>query len=212
MARQLRIQYEGAIFHVFSRGHRGERIFKEEKDKINFLEKMIEMVEKYNIIIHSYVLMPNHYHLLISTPHANLSQAMHQLNTNYANWFKSRYKIIGSIFQGRFKSVLVETEDYMVVLSAYIHLNPVRSKLVDKPEDYLWSSFRAYLGRGDSSEKKEQKNKNVYVYTGDLLEMFSGNRNSYRSFVYSVILNNIILRLVEVKIVYILSKIMLSRN
>jgi len=190
MARSLRIQYEGAIYHVFSRGHRADRIFKNEGDKKKFLEKLIEVIEKYHIDIHCYVLMNTHYHLLISTPYANLSRAMHQLNTSYSNWFKAKYKLIGSLFQGRFKSILVEAEDYMIVLSAYIHLNPVRSGQVKRPEEYIWSSFRAYTtGEGiDTKDGRVTLKRGLpssYLCTDNLLEMFSGNRESYRSYVYS---------------------------
>ncbi len=200
MARPLRIEYEHAIYHVYARGHRKEHIFRDNFDKKTFLEKLSEVSEKFQILVHCYVLMDNHYHLLITTPNANLSRAMHQLNVSYSNWYKAKYKIIGSVFQGRFNAVLIESEDYMMVLSAYIHLNPVRSGLVKTPEDYPWSSFLSYVnsklrpGHKTSIAQKKGKGKGKtrlngsggfsYLFTEDILEMFSGNPEAYRRFVY----------------------------
>jgi len=122
VARQLRIEYKGAFYHVISRGTGRDKIFLNDKDKLKFLEKLGEAVDKFNLKIHSYVLMNNHYHLLKETPEGNLSKAMHYINTSYSNWVKSKHQIIGSVFQGRYKSILVEKEAYFLTLSAYIHL------------------------------------------------------------------------------------------
>jgi REP element-mobilizing transposase RayT len=103
MARQLRIEYPGAFYHVISRGERLGNIFFDNNDRLKFLEKLREAVNKFNLKIHCYVLMSNHFHFLLETPEGNLSKAMHFLNTSYANWFKSKHQIVGSVFQGRYK-------------------------------------------------------------------------------------------------------------
>ena len=174
MARPLRIEYEGAFYHVLSRGHRKEKIYFSDKDKQKFLEKLSDTVEKYLIIIHAYALMDNHYHLLIETPKANISDAMHHLNASYSNWLKAKYKLVGSIFQGRYKSILIDKENYLNVLSAYIHLNPVRSKIGGHPRDFKWSSYRSYVGLDD---------KPPWLTIYNILADFNGDRDSYSNFV-----------------------------
>ena len=146
IARPLRIKFPGAIYHIFSRGHRKENIFLSNHDREKFLKILIECIEKYSIHLYCYVLMKNHYHLFQKTPNPNLSEAMHHLNSSYSNWFKKKHKLDGSIFQGRFKSILVDTECYALTLSAYIHLNPVRAGFAIKPENYMWSSYHYYAG------------------------------------------------------------------
>jgi len=152
MVRPLRVQYEGAFYHIITRGQRRESIFKDNHDREEFLERLSITVSKYGVLLHAYCLMDNHYHLLIETPKANLSQAMRYFNGSYANYFRIRHKLIGSIFQGRYKSIVVEKEDYLLQLSAYIHLNPVRAKMVKNPENYKWSSFRFYFGNEEIPE------------------------------------------------------------
>jgi REP element-mobilizing transposase RayT/predicted DNA-binding protein YlxM (UPF0122 family) len=176
MARQLRIEYKGAFYHIISRGERRENIFNDNNDKLKFLEKIGEAVDKFNLKIHCYTLMDNHFHLLLETPEGNLSKAMHYLNTSYSNWFKSKHQIIGSIFQGRYKSILVEKEAYLLTLSAYIHLNPVRAKIVIKPEEYRWSSFNNYLKIDKSIH---------WISLSDILKMFSSKQGAYKTFVYN---------------------------
>jgi REP element-mobilizing transposase RayT len=151
MARPLRIEYPGALYHVINRGHRKEKIFRRVADREVFLEKLIAARRKFGIIVHAYCLMDNHFHLLIETPNANLARAMHTFHASYANWFRVKYQLVGSVFQGRYKAVLVERDDYLVRLSAYIHLNPVRAGLVDEPESHPWSSYGQYLS-GEATE------------------------------------------------------------
>jgi putative transposase len=120
--------------------------------------------------------MDNHYHVLVETPQGNLSHAMHYLNASYGNWFRHKYEIAGSVFQGRYKAILVEKDEYLKMLSAYIHLNPVRAGIVTKPSLYEHSSYRFY----------NQKLKTpAFLRTEDLLGMFNGNRSEYRRFVAS---------------------------
>ena len=177
MARPIRIEYEHAFYHVVSRGHRRENIFRSNLDRKKFLEKLEQTVERHRLKIHVYVLMSNHFHLLIETPDANLSKAMHDLNASYANWYRSKYKLIGSIFQGRYKAILVEKDEYFVVLSAYIHLNPVRAGIVKTPEAYLWSSFRCYSGKSKTPH---------FLFIFDILEKFKTKRD-YQKYVMDLL-------------------------
>jgi len=146
MARHLRLSFEDATYHITARGNRKERIFYSDKDKEIFLNKMEETFEKYSFICYAYCLMNNHYHLFIKTPLANISDGIHYLNTSYSNWFRAKYKIVGPIFQGRYKSILVDENNYGLRLSAYIHLNPARAKITDDIRKYPWSSFLDYIG------------------------------------------------------------------
>ncbi len=173
MARPLRIEYEGAFYHVLARGERREDIFTQDGDKEKFLVKLAETAEKFRLLIHAYVLMDNHYHLLVETPQANLSRAMHHLNASYSNWFCRKYRIVGSVFQGRFKAILVEKDEYLKMLSAYIHLNPVRAKIVSQPTMYRFSSMPFYAGKGKPPK---------FLHTHDLLALFSG-KTQYLAFV-----------------------------
>jgi len=145
MARPLRLAFENARYHITSRGSRRENIFYTDKDKSVFLEKLNETFNKYSVVCNAYCLMDNHYHLFIKTPRANISQAMHYLNTSYTNWFKSEHEIIGSILQGRYKSILVDEDNFGIVLSAYIHLNPLRAGIVEDLREYKWSSYLNYV-------------------------------------------------------------------
>jgi len=145
MARPLRLSFENAFYHITARGHRKEKIFCDDKDKKSFIRKLNEALLKYTITCYAYCLMDNHYHLFIKTAQPNISQAIHYLNASYANWFRTRYQLTGSIFQGRFKSILVDADSYALVLSAYIHLNPLRAGIVNKLEEFTWSSYLDYL-------------------------------------------------------------------
>lgn len=144
MARPLRLAFEDAVYHITVRGNRREDIFYTDNDRSVFLEKVNEAFNKYSFICYAYCLMDNHYHLFVKTPHANISKGMHYLNASYTNWFKAEHYITGVIFQGRYKSILVDEDSYALQLSAYIHLNPVRAGLVDDPGKYGWSSFQDY--------------------------------------------------------------------
>jgi REP element-mobilizing transposase RayT len=147
MARPLRIEYEHALYHVMSRGHRKENIFFTARDREVFVKKLHESLTKYSVILYCFCLMDNHYHLLIETPSPNLSAFMHYLNASYSNFINAKYKLTGSLFQGRFKSILVEDDSYLLSLSTYIHLNPLRAKLVDDLAFYPWSSYHDYINK-----------------------------------------------------------------
>jgi len=145
MARPWRIQFQDATYHVASRGNGRQRIFFDDHDRDDFLKLAGRGAQRFNLEIFSFCLMSNHYHLLLRTPKANLSAAMQWLNTAYAVRFYNRHHRSGHLFQGRFKSVLVEDEKHWQHLSYYIHLNPVRAGMVENPAQYKWSSYLDYL-------------------------------------------------------------------
>lgn len=147
MARQLRIEYPEAYYHVTARGNERKEIFKSEKDRGKFLSYLESAVKRYGAVIHVWCLMSNHYHLLIETPSGNLSQIMQHINGAYTNYFNTKRKRSGHLFQGRYKGILVEADEYALELSRYIHLNPVRIGIVNEPGDYKWSSFQEYAGK-----------------------------------------------------------------
>lgn len=147
MARPLRIEYEGAVYHITSRGNARERIFFTDSDREAFLEILDQVAERYGWICHAYCLMTNHYHLLVETPNANLSRGMRHLNGVYTQRVNQQMKRTGHIFQGRFKSILIEKESHLLEVARYIVLNPVRAKLVRTPRSWQWSSYRATAGQ-----------------------------------------------------------------
>jgi REP element-mobilizing transposase RayT len=146
MARSLRITYPNAVYHICARGNRKGPIFFEDRDRHVFLEKLEEALDKYSMICYAYCLMSSHYHLCLRTTKANISQGIHYLNSAYANWVKAKHSLVGVIFQGRFKAILVDAANYALTLAAYIPLNPVRAKIVKNPDEYPWSSYAFQIG------------------------------------------------------------------
>ena len=146
MARPLRIEYDGALYHITSRGNERKAIFRDDEDRIGFLDALQKVNERFNWICHAYCLMNNHYHLVVETPDGNLSKGMRQLNGVYTQYFNRKHHLVGHIFQGRYKSILIEKESYLLEVSRYVVLNPVRAKAVKKPEDWKWSSYRGTAG------------------------------------------------------------------
>ncbi len=146
MARPLRIEFEGALYHVTARGNAREAIAKDDADRNRFLAILGKTVSRFNWLCHAYCLMGNHYHLLIETPDGNLSQGMRHLNGVYTQAFNRRHKRVGHVLQGRFKAILVDKDSYLLELCRYIVLNPVRARMVKHPREYPWSSYRATTG------------------------------------------------------------------
>jgi len=146
MARPLRIEYEGAVYHVTSRGNARQRIFLDDEDYQAFLEIVTKIVERFRWICHAYCLMDNHYHLLLETPQPNLSKGMHLLNSIFSQTFNRKHRRVGHVLQGRFKSILVEKESHLLEVARYVVLNPVRAKVVEHPGQHPWSSYRASAG------------------------------------------------------------------
>ena len=152
MARPLRIEYEGALYHVLSRGNNKQTIFRSDPDRRTFLKTLARMSERFEVDIFAFVLMDNHYHLLLRTNRANLSKSMQWLGTTYTTIFNLRNSQKGHLFQGRFKSILVENESYLTQLSCYIHRNPLRAGLVQRMVHYPWSSYPAYAYERDQTD------------------------------------------------------------
>lgn len=148
MGRPLRIEFPSALYHVTSRGNEKKNIFVSDEDRYKFLQILEDYHDRHGILIHSYVLMDNHYHLILETPQGNLLKVMHGINSGYTGYFNRKYNRIGHLFQGRYKAILVDKENYLTALSRYVHLNPVRAGLADSPEQYRWSSYSGYIGKG----------------------------------------------------------------
>lgn len=146
MARPLRIEFPGAIYHVTARGNARTAIYHDEADRKVFLTTLGETVTRFGWRCHAYCLMDNHYHLLVETPEANLSRGMRQLNGVYTQRFNRRHGQVGHTFQGRYKAIAVERESYLLELARYIVLNPVRARMLKHPGRYRWSSYAATVG------------------------------------------------------------------
>jgi REP element-mobilizing transposase RayT len=178
MARPLRIEYPGAVYHVTSRGNARNKIFSDDQDREIFLSIFGAVVKRYNWLCHAYCLMDNHYHFMIETPDANLSIGMRQLNGIYTQKYNRRYHKPGHIFQGRFKAILVQKENYLLELCRYVVLNPVRAGVAAKPEAWRWSSYQSTTGL-----RKEPD----YLTTDWILGLFNSERTvaqkQYRAFV-----------------------------
>jgi len=146
MARPLRVEYPGAVYHITSRGNAGQPIFTSPSDFHNFLSTLAQAIDRFAWVCHAYCLMPNHYHLLLETPQGELSRGMQWLNGVYTQAFNRRHHRLGHLLQGRFKAILVEKESYLLELARYVVLNPVRAGLTKRPEAWRWSSYRATAG------------------------------------------------------------------
>ncbi len=146
MARPLRIEFSGGLYHVTARGDRQEPIFEDDHDRNTFLETLGDVVSRFNWVCHAYCLMTNHYHLVVETPDANLSKGMRQLNGVFTQALNRRHKRVGHLFQGRYKAILVDGDAYLLELTRYVVLNPVRAGMVKNAGEYGWSSYRAMLG------------------------------------------------------------------
>jgi REP element-mobilizing transposase RayT len=155
MARHLRLEYEGAIYHVTSRGNERSDIFAGDEDKRRFVEKLAENVARHQVRVYAYVVMRNHYHLLLETPRANLAAFMQQLNTSYTMRYNVRHARVGHVFSGRYKAKLVAGDEYLLALTRYVHLNPVQieemrgrplAERITALREYRWSSYGGYAG------------------------------------------------------------------
>jgi putative transposase len=195
MARPLRIQYPGAVYHVTCRGNDRQDIFRDDQDRKRFLQMLIQSLNIYSVKLYSYVLMTNHIHLLIETPQGNLSEFMRKFNITYTGYYNRRHSRVGHLYQGRYKSILVDKNEYLSVLSRYIHLNPVKIKAMKKvPEKgeikylirYPWSSLPGFISR----RKKEQ-----YIDYAMVLGEYGGDtdkaRKEYKKRIYAEIAEGI---------------------
>src|SRR6266545_1296161 len=183
MARPLRIQYSHAYYHVTCRGNDRRLIYRDDPDRELFLEKLRGSLEIYQVVLHAYVLMGNHFHLIVETPRANLSEFMRHFNISYTAAFNRCHCCMGHLYQGRYKAILVDKDSYLAELSRYVHLNPVRIKphrgksLSEQwrlLERYGWSSLPGYLDR--SRRQRWVKYEEVLAESG-------GTAKKYRQFI-----------------------------
>ena len=177
MPRKPRIEFEGAFYHVITRGNQKQEIFKDTTDYQKFIQFLTIYKNRYHYSLYAYVLMSNHVHLLIETRETPLSKILQGINQSYTMYFNKTYRTVGHLFQGRYKAILCDREAYLLALLKYIHYNPVRARIVEMPEGYLWSSHQAYLGK---------TNPYSLVDTRQVLRVFSENgtraRKQYRVF------------------------------
>lgn len=179
MSRPLRIEYEGAWYHVMNRGRARQTIFPGRGSYEAFLETVAEAAHRFRLEVHAYCLMPNHYHLLVHTPLGNLSRAMRHIDGLYTQRYNRLEETDGPLFRGRYKAILVEADSYLLAVSRYIHRNPVEADppLVDNLADWPWSSYPAYLGRAPAP---------TWLETGTVLgALGSADAAGYRGFVES---------------------------
>jgi len=178
MARPLRLEFPGAIYHLTSRGNARQKVFLTDPDCQLFLKTLAGVVSRYHWICHAYCLMANHYHLLVETPKAKLSIGMRQLNGIYTQSFNRRHNRVGHLFQGRFKAILVERQSHLLELCRYIVLNPAQVKGRAQASTWKWSSYRATAGLASVPE---------FLRTDWILEQFGKKRSraqqQYREFV-----------------------------
>src|SRR3972149_972326 len=179
MARPLRRELSGGVYHVTSRGDGREDIYLSDSDREAWLEVFGQVCERFNWVCHAWCQMTNHYHILIETPEANLAQGMRQLNGVYTQRFNRAHERVGHVFQGRYKAILVERDSYLLELARYVVLNPLRAKMVKRLEAWPWSSYRATCGQADAP---------AWLQTDWILAQFGQRRSSaiakYVSFVH----------------------------
>lgn len=169
MARPLRIELSGGVYHVTSRGDGREDIYLSDADREAWLEVFEQVCERFNWVCHAWCQMTNHYHLLIETPEANLAQGMRQLNGVYTQRFNRAHKRVGHVFQGRYKAIMVERDSYLLELARYVALNPLRAKMVKRLEMWRWSSYLATCGQEPSP---------TWLQTDWILGQFGQRRSS----------------------------------
>lgn len=178
MARPLRIEFAGALYHVTSRGDGQDDIYLEDADRELWLDVLDQVCERFNWVIHAYCLMNNHYHLLIETPNGNLAKGMRQLNGVYTQRFNRVHNRVGHVFQGRYKAILVQKDAYLLELSRYIVLNPIRARIIRTARDWPWSNYRATAGMVPAPK---------WLETDWILTTFARRKkdaqNAYRQFV-----------------------------
>jgi REP element-mobilizing transposase RayT len=150
MSRPLRIEFPGAIYHVTSRGDRRESIYRDDKDRGGHLAVIAQAMERFDAQVLAYCLMINHFHLVLHTRQANLSRLMRHINGVYTQRFNRRHGLVGHLFQGRFKAILVDRDAYLLALCRYVERNPVAARMVSEATDWPWSSCRAHLGQAQT--------------------------------------------------------------
>jgi REP element-mobilizing transposase RayT len=150
MARPVRIEFAGALYHLTSRGDGREDIYLDEADRLLFLQVLGQVCDQFNWACHAYCLMGNHYHLLVETHEGNLAKGMRQLNGVYTQGFNRKHRRVGHVFRGRYKAILVHKDSYLLELARYIVLNPVRAQMVRSAKEWRWSSYRSTCAQADA--------------------------------------------------------------
>lgn len=150
MTRPLRLEFPGALYHVTARGDRRTSIYFDDNDRRRWLDILGLVCDRYNYVVHAYCQMGNHYHLVLETVEGNLSQGMRHLNGFYSQEFNKQHRLVGHVFQGRYRAILAQKESYLLELARYVVLNPVRAGIVADPKDWKWSSYHASVGRCDA--------------------------------------------------------------
>ncbi|MBN2620660.1 transposase [candidate division WOR-3 bacterium] len=188
MARPLRILFPGAFYHVMCRGNERKRIFLDDDDRSKFILYLKESIQMYHVHLHAYVLMHNHFHLVVETLHANLNEFMRRFNICYTGWFHYHHKTCGHLYQGRYKAILVDADNYLVELSRYVHLNPVRTMqevTLDEQWQYLtkytWSSLAGYF----------DKRRRLDYINYSMIDAMIGGSNSYKHYLYDGLKNGV---------------------
>jgi REP element-mobilizing transposase RayT len=171
MARKPRIEYEGAFYHVLTRGNQKQKIFKDKYDFARYLEILSDYKNQFKYNLHAYALMDNHVHLLMETEKMPLSKIMQGINQRYTAYFNKKYRTVGHLFQGRYKAILCDKDAYVLSLIKYIHQNPVRAKVVTEPVRYQWSSHHGYVRKAADKD---------IVDTDQVLRMFSEDKTKAR--------------------------------
>jgi REP element-mobilizing transposase RayT len=180
MSRAWRIEYEGALYHVLSRGNDQSRIVIDDEDRLLFMDTLAQMSDRFEIDIFAYVLMDNHYHLLFRTHRANLSKSMQWFGATYTKRFNVRHNHCGHLFQGRFKNMLVENDAYLLQLSYYIHRNPLRARMVKRLASHRWSSYRVYAyGKSIPKWLNTELILSQFVNVGDPHKAYRENAQKY---------------------------------
>lgn len=156
MARPYRLQGENCLYHIISRGDDRKKIYTVPSDYGKFMDYVIKAKERYQFFLYAYCLMANHFHLLLETMLPNISRIMHYIKGSYTTYYNIRHRRTGHLFQGRFKSIVVDKDTYFLELTRYIHLNPVYAGAVRDPAAYRWSSYYAYLGKKDVSIDRDE--------------------------------------------------------
>jgi len=169
MARPLRLELAGGLYHVTSRGDRREAIYDDDVDREKWLEILGDTCKRFNWRCHAYCLMDNHYHIVVETAEANLSKGMRQLNGVYTQYYNRRHDRVGHVFQGRFKGILVERDAYLLELARYVVLNPIRAKMTKTIKSWKWSSYKAMVGEAVAPS---------WLNTDWILEQFGKQRKS----------------------------------
>ena len=150
MTRPLRLEFDGALYHVTARGNRRGAIYRTDSDRMVWLSLLGETCERFNFRVHAYCQMTNHYHMVVETVDGRLARGMRYLNGNYSQYFNRQHELVGHLFQGRYTAILCQRETYLMALSRYVVLNPVRARLVSLPVEWPWSSYRAIVGLHDA--------------------------------------------------------------